>query len=87
MNELEYIGNHIDTARMFNALSLIDKKREPLYMVDNDLAMDIYDLLEEYGEDNGLAEGWWQEYYDDEEEVLNAVIIWISQFIFLYYIR
>lgn len=27
----------------------------------------IIDLLEEYGEDNGLSEGWWEEYGDIED--------------------
>ena len=27
----------------------------------------IYDLLEEYGEDNDLPEGWWLEYGDIDD--------------------
>ena len=29
----------------------------------------INDLLEEYGEDNGLPEGWWMSEVDDVEEI------------------
>lgn len=30
---------------------------------------DIIDLLEEYGQDNGLPEGWWLEYGDIDDIV------------------
>lgn len=38
------------------------------------LCDEIYDLLEEFGEDEYLPENWWLEYWEDEAEVFNDLM-------------
>lgn len=42
------------------------ERREPLFRVNHELSDAIYDLMEEYGADNGLPEGWWLDEHDEE---------------------
>lgn len=42
------------------------ERREPLFRVNHELSDTIYDLMEEYGADNGLPEGWWLDEHDEE---------------------
>lgn len=54
-----YVRATVDINDVERALSIIDRQRCPLYQADPELDCQIYDLMEEYGEDNGLPEGWW----------------------------
>jgi hypothetical protein len=45
--------------------------RAPLHVEDPFLADQIYDLMEEYGADCGLSEGWWLSEADEEEILLH----------------
>lgn len=47
--------------------------RYPLYYADRELHDTIYDLLEEYGEDNDLGEGWWM-YSGDIEDIFKKIL-------------
>lgn len=71
---INYVADNVSQTRCSYALENMALKREPLCAVDDELAMVICDLMEEYGEDNGLAEGWWLEYVEDEDEVLHAIM-------------
>lgn len=44
--------------------------RKPIRLVNAELYEDIVDLLEEYGEDNDMPEGWWMEEVDIEEDII-----------------
>ena len=59
----------LDTTDVDHALHHMEIMRCPLRMVDEGLADDIHDLMEEFGDENDLSEGWWLE-YGDEEDVL-----------------
>ena len=43
-----------------------------IQQADPSIADDICDLMEEYGEDHDLPEGWWLE-YGDEDDVFNKL--------------
>ena len=46
------------------ALERINHYRCGIDFADSEISNEINDLLEEYGENNDLAEGWWLEYED-----------------------
>ena len=46
------------------ALERINHYRCGIDFADSEISSEIYDLMEEYGELKGLAEGWWLEYGD-----------------------
>lgn len=56
---LEYISQNIDMEQVNLAVKIIDLRREPLSVVAGGLYDQIQDLLEEYGEDHDLPEGWY----------------------------
>ena len=63
---ISYVANNVDKDEVnftFHNMSLL---REPFYRVNPSLCDEIYDLMEEYGQDHELAEGWWLNYYDEE---------------------
>ena len=64
---LDYVRENIDEWELRSMRMDCAIQRAPfshLYPQDAD---DIADTLEEYGEDNGLPEGWWCEYGDIDE--------------------
>lgn len=63
---ISYVANNVDKVEVnctFHNMLLL---REPLFCVNPSLCDEIYDLMEEYGQDHELAEGWWLNYYDEE---------------------
>lgn len=63
---ISYVANNVDKDEVnftFHNMSLL---REPLFRVNSTLCDEIYDLMEEYGQDHELEEGWWLTYYDEE---------------------
>lgn len=64
---IEYIRANVDMYDVRRALLTIDVKKYPLCQADPELDNQIYDLMEEYGEDNGLSEGWWMSEIDEDE--------------------
>lgn len=59
-------------AEIKSACAKIDQQRRPLRLVDYSIDDEISDLMEEYGEDNGLSEGWWLE-YGDTDDILRKI--------------
>ena len=49
------------------ALERINHYRCGIDFADSEISNEINDLLEEYGEDNDLAEGWWLEFGDETD--------------------
>lgn len=66
---IEYVRDNVDLEDVLTAKLNMEFLREPLYRVNNTLCDEIYDLMEEYGSDNELPEGWWLE-ENDEETIL-----------------
>ena len=62
---IEYVREHIDMERVDIARGYMYLHRTPLHIEDAELGDIIYDLMEEYGQDNDLPENWW---YDDTDE-------------------
>lgn len=67
---IEAISPSIDEDQARLAIRHMFYNRTPLYMEDPDLCDKIHDLMEQYGEDNDLSEGWWLEYVGEEDSVL-----------------
>lgn len=54
-----HVRLHVDMNDVRRALSIIDYQRCPLYQASPELDCQIYDLMEEYGQDHDLPECWW----------------------------
>ena len=66
---VEYIRNHMDEDDMAILKAEMNKCYK-MHLIPNEGVMDcsqVIDLLEEYGEENELPEGWWQEECDLDE--------------------
>ena len=59
---LGYVRENIDIDYLKGCITTAMQMRMPLGCVAPLLVNNIYDLLEEFGEDYGLPEGWWCEY-------------------------
>lgn len=66
---IKFVSDNVDQDRVKLAWKHMDIRRAPLSVVDDVLYDEIQDLLEEYGEDNDLPEGWWMADYDIDELV------------------
>ncbi len=66
---LAYVRENVDPVDIGKALETMAEYRCPFNMVDDGLADKIQDLLEEYGADNDLPEGWWEEFGDLDDIV------------------
>lgn len=55
------------------ALNYMNEMRCGIVRADHDICEEIADLMEEYGEDNDLPEGWWLE-IGNEDDVFFEVI-------------
>jgi hypothetical protein len=64
---IAYVRMNVDMSDVKRAMTIIDHQRCPLCQADPELDNQIYDLMEEYGEDNGLPEGWWLSELDEDE--------------------
>lgn len=64
---LKYVKENLDQELVGDVLETMSEWRVPLSMVDCGIEDDIHDLMEEYGFDNDLAEGWWCEFGDAED--------------------
>lgn len=56
---IQFISSQVDMDRVNLAIKYMALNRAPLSHVDPGLYDQIQDLLEEYGEDNDLPEGWY----------------------------
>lgn len=66
---IEYVGRNIDDEDVQHARFVMERERVPLYKADPVLYDRIYDLMEEYGENEGLAENWWHDRTDDPQDI------------------
>ena len=56
---IDFVSAQVDMDRVNLAIKYMALNRAPLSHVDPGLYDEIQDLLEEYGEDNELPEGWY----------------------------
>ena len=57
---IAYVRKNVDMERVERVRSVLASNNMELDDVDEDLSDEIYDLMEEYGADHDLAEGWWE---------------------------
>lgn len=57
---VEHVRSEIDMKRVEDADYMLGTNNMELADVDEELDDQIRDLMEEYGADNGLPEGWWE---------------------------
>lgn len=64
---LQYVKDNVEKIDVEHAIHHMDRGHYPLRMVDESLSMKINDLMEEYGDDNDLPEGWWLDECDEDD--------------------
>jgi hypothetical protein len=69
---LDYVRQNVDMGYVNYLVSKAMEMRCPTGSLDPVFTDLIYDLLEEYGEDNDLPEGWWLE-YGDIDDILTMI--------------
>lgn len=62
---IQYVRQHVDMEEVRCSIKQIEQKQEPLRTANSHLHFLIYNLLEEFGEDNDLPDDWWA----DEKEI------------------
>lgn len=62
---IEYLLGNIDNDWCDRVYTNMFNNHLPMNVADNKMSYTIMDLLEEFGEDNYLPEGWWWEIGDD----------------------
>lgn len=67
---IEYVRKNVNLHDVLNTKINMEIKREPLYRVNASLCDKIYDLMEEYGQNNDLPEGWWLNRYEEEDVLM-----------------
>lgn len=55
--------------RITKVVNSMDSSNSELEDIDEELSDTVHDLMEEYGEDNALPEGWW-EYEATTEDIV-----------------
>lgn len=63
---IEFVRANVDMEDVSRAMKIIDHQRCPLCQADPALDCKIYDLMEEFGQDNDLPECWWMSEIDED---------------------
>lgn len=69
---LQYVKDNVEQIDVEHALHHMNRENIPLRLADDTLGMKIYDLMEEYGADNDLPEGWWLDECDEDEIIFKV---------------
>ena len=69
---IAYVRKNVDMERVERVRSVLASNNMEFDDVDENLSDEIYDLMEEYGADHDLAEGWW-EYEGTTEDILKEL--------------
>ena len=64
---LDYLSSHIDLDEVMLCLSQSKMQRCPVRQVNHRLIDRLTDLMDDFGEDNGLSDGWWLEHGEVDE--------------------
>ena len=64
-----YAVSKIDKKELFDALGIMYETNCPLHMVGNCVIDNMRDYMNEWGNEHGLDDYWW-EHYGDEDEAL-----------------
>lgn len=71
---VDYVKDNVRESHVLDVFNQVNDQQSSLQDVDPQLEDEIYDLMEEYGEDNDLPENWWLNEAEDEEEIFFAVV-------------
>lgn len=69
---IAYVRENIDPVRVEKAVKVLNEQNMELADIDEELNDEIYDLMETYGAENDLAEGWW-EYEGTTEDIIKLL--------------
>ena len=69
---IAYVRKNVDMERVERVRSVLASNNMEFDDVDEDLSDEIYDIMEEYGADHDLAEGWWK-YEGTTEDILKEL--------------
>lgn len=77
---LEYVRDNVEQIDIQHALDHMEREHRPLYAVDSGLEAELERLMDEFGDNNGLDEGWWRVHQDCTAELIDLVakVIWPS---------
>ena len=64
---IDYVREQLGEERLAVVRAQANVCYEQRRPVDTDYNDEVHDLLEEYGEENGLPDGWWEEYGEIDE--------------------
>ena len=64
---LDYLSSHIDLVEVMLCLSQSKMQRCPVRQINHRLIDRLTDLMDDFGEDNGLSDGWWLEHGEVDE--------------------
>lgn len=67
---IKFITENVDMRTVEYTTDMAYTTRMPCTVISPRLADDVYDLLVEYGQDNGKSEDWWLEYGEIEDWIL-----------------
>lgn len=71
---IAYVKDNVRELHVLDVFNQMYEQHSCLNAIDPQLGDEIYDLMEEYGEDNELPENWWLSEVEDEEEIFFAVV-------------
>lgn len=71
---IAYVKDNVRELHVLDVFNQMYDQHSSLNAIAPDLSDRIYDLMEEYGEDNDLPENWWLNEAEDEEEIFFAVV-------------
>ena len=66
---LDYVRENVDMQHVGYMIVQSKLQRMPVSSMYASFTDDVQDLLEEYGQDNDLPEGWWMEHGDIDDIV------------------
>ena len=69
---IAYVKANISSEKVQHVKEVLATNNMELDDVDENLSDEIHDLMEEYGADHNLAEGWW-EYEGTTEDILKEL--------------
>lgn len=67
---IAYVRRNVDMDDVDYVINKVWKRHSSLSCESKDLEMKIHDLMEEYGSDHDLPEGWWLDEIEEEEILL-----------------
>ena len=68
-----YAVERLDVRQLDLTLEMMEEWRVPVYMMGNGVESRMQELMDEWGEEHGLEERWWEAYGDMEDAIAVGV--------------